>query len=250
MRRCVISTRPTSDGERERELRSGGMCEGKGKVPGGASRSRELRPGRPHTDEAGPASPLACRAGCRPACMEKTDDSLQQPTACPPRTPLAGSYGQAQSSSAVRRATTRVMNRPRYRWNPVCTSTVSEAPCSEVKAAMPLRTRHSFNARLPPSIGSKEGNGSPAGAWSTMLPTMVMSWSPRADGSLREVFGNHRIQANDADATTDQHDHGSLLYVWMASLRCIATTSRKPFHPSPEACPGAVRSRSTSSTCS
>jgi hypothetical protein len=30
--------------------------------------------------------------------MEKTDDSLQQPTACPPRTPLAGSYGQAQSS--------------------------------------------------------------------------------------------------------------------------------------------------------
>lgn len=38
-------------GSEKRELRSGGMCEGKGKVPGGASRSRELRPGRPHTDE-------------------------------------------------------------------------------------------------------------------------------------------------------------------------------------------------------
>lgn len=38
-------------GSEKRELRSGGMREGKGKVPGGASRSRELRPGRPHTDE-------------------------------------------------------------------------------------------------------------------------------------------------------------------------------------------------------
>ena len=38
-------------GSEKRELRSGGMCEGKEKVPGGASRSRELRPGRPHTDE-------------------------------------------------------------------------------------------------------------------------------------------------------------------------------------------------------
>ncbi|MDF5919794.1 hypothetical protein P4133_10110 [Pseudomonas aeruginosa] len=61
-----------------------GCVKGKGRyrveqesIPGAKARA-DLIPMK-----AGPASPLACRAGCRPACMEKTDDSLQQPTALP-----------------------------------------------------------------------------------------------------------------------------------------------------------------------